>query len=488
MEKPPKEKRSWRMSSNGGFIFGVVLGFAVCLPITLFNAELLAESVNSLLTGFVIVIVVVGGLSGLAYLFRDKILKKMLGNVSTSSQAIVDATSRAVEQWPENRAAAASSASEAVRQGIALVAWFFARRAMITVVIGLMGTIITLTGATLLLKQTTALELQNKKLDRQIEIMAGQGQWELFWELHYSVDPTARINAAKQLISHGHRLSGIELSGNLRNEPVFYHLTEKLRLQGGGYDPNDLIVPVPARMRAAFNAAANFSRLPDELARYIDKASLSGVHVSFSERENLDLDGFSFRRSLVGLDHKGRDKGEMRSTIPVQRSVFEQSEVHLEMDGARFVDTSFHDSMIRSGFGRLVFEGVNFDGTVLSLTWGQDFIADAHGYTVVVEYHGSASSAPSENDPPAGFGRCSLENVAFLFRADDIPNRLPGSPDTIEEFLEHTISDQCQINRIYFVEEKATARLDQKAHLVMIEHATDRAMRWNESRSKISRP
>ena len=473
MKDKPKQEDRWRKVPRDGFILGVVIGFAVWLPVTLFTADFLAESVDSLLAGLVVAIIIVSLLSGVIYLLRRRILSELLGDISVSSQAVTDAASDAIDKWPIDKAASASSAAIAVREGAALATWFFARRTIITVILSLMGTIIALAGATLLLKQTTALELQNKKLDRQIEIMAGQGKWELLWSAHYSLDAAVRLDAAIELASNGHRLSGIHLSGDIRNERAFVHLSEKFRNPGGGFDPQYPLIPVPSRLEGALNPQALFRELPDSLTRSLDNAYLSGLEVSFDDRDETELEGFVFYRSVVSLDRQGS-----RDTTMVRRSTFDESMIRLQEDSVHFVDTLFRKSMVRTGFGRVEFEGVTFDGAVLSLIWGRDFIADARGYGVVVDYHGS-SPTPADDEPPAGFGRCSLQNIAFIARTGEIPKGLSGIDNTLEDFLGQTISRQCSVKKLYFVEAEGAGELGK---LVVIEDATDAANRWNASR------
>ena len=194
---------------KSGFVLGLVIGIAIWLPIALFGADLLAESVGSLLAGSLIAIVFVGVLGCVAYVARTRILSVVFGKVTVSVGAATEAALTAIESWPSDRVTAASSAAQAVKEASASLAWFLTQRTVITVILSLIGAIIALAGTTLLLRQTAALQLQNEKLDRQIEIMAGQGQWELFWELHHSSDPSVRMAAAAQLAPILHERCGV---------------------------------------------------------------------------------------------------------------------------------------------------------------------------------------------------------------------------------------------------------------------------------------
>ena len=470
---PRLNRQEQRIRPGGGFIIGVVTGFSIALSFLLLRYDFLADAVDSILVVVIIVLLVVLVLSGLVYAFRAKIFRTLLGGVSGSGQAFLDTTSTAINSWLTDRTVAARAATEALKEGVALATWLIARRTIVTIILSLMGTLIALAGTTVLLRQTTALELQNDKLDLQLKILAGQGKWEQLWNLHYA-EPSTRIEAAIQLASNGYRLSGIQLIGDVRDEAAFVSLSEKLRHQNGTFDPGYPLVPAPGRLGAALNPQALFRSLPDTLARNIENARLVGVKISFPER-NTDLDRFSFRRSIVTLESK-----ERTPMVAVSRSNFDQSLVRLEQGGVRFVDTSFRQSIVQSFFDRVVFEGATFDGAVLSLVWGRDFIADARGYAVVLDYHGSGP-VPSETDPPAGFGRCSLENVVFVGRQGGIPHAVSRSHSTIDKFLDDTVSCECQIGRIFFVEEQGVR---EQAELRIIDDATDRAAEWMASRRR----
>ena len=471
MANPRLYRQETRILPRGGFTIGVVIGFAIALPILLIRYDFLADSVDSILVLVIIVLLVVIALSGLVYAFRARIFGTLLGGVSGSGQAFLDATSTAIDTWSNDRPVAARAATKALKEGTALATWLIARRTIVTIILSLIGTLIALAGTTVLLRQTAALELQNKKLDRQLAILAGQGQWEQLWNLHYAEHAT-RIEAAIQLASNGYHLSGIQLVGDVRDKAAFVHLSEKLTHRNGTFDRGYPLVPAPARLSAALNPQALFRSLPDDLVRNIVSAQLDGVEISFLDR-NSDLDRFSFRHSIVSLD--ARERNPM---VAVRRSSFYKSLVRLGEGGVRFVDTSFYNSAVHSGFGRVVFEGATFDGAVLSLVWGRDFIADARGSAVVVQYSGSAP-VPSDSDPPAGFGRCSLENVVFVGRSGDVPYGLSHSHRRIDKFLDDTVSCECQIGRIFFVEEQGTG---QQAKLRIIDDATDRAAKWMASR------
>lgn len=469
-DNPRLYRKKTRILPRGGFIIGVVIGFAFALPLLLLRYDFLADSVDFILVSFIFVLLFLLVLGGIVYAFRARIFGAFLGGVSSSSQAFLDNTSSAINSWSTDRSLAARAATEALKEGAAVATWLIARRTMITIILSLMGTLIALAGTTVLLRQTSALELQNDKLDRQLQILAGQGRWEQLWRLHYA-EPTTRIEAAIQLTSDGYRLSGIHLTGDARDDEPFFHLSEKLRFWNGTFDRDNPYVPAPDRLSAALNPHALFRSLPDSLVRNIDSGQFDGIEISFLKRSS-DVDRFSFRRSIVTLESEERNP-----MVAVRRSSFDESLVRLPGGSVRFVDTSFRESMVESFFGRVVFEGATFEGAVLSLVWGQDLIADARGRSVVLRYHGSGP-VPSDTDPPAGFGRCSLESVVFVGRSGDIPNGLSHSHSRIDKFLDDTVSCECQIGRIFFVEERGVG---QQAELRIIDDATGRAAAWMAS-------
>ena len=75
------------------------------------------------------------------------------------------------------------------------------------------GTIVAGISAYFLYQQNQKLDAQTKLLERQTEIVAGEGQWELLWQAHYSPQPGARLEAATKLANTGVLLSGVDLRG-----------------------------------------------------------------------------------------------------------------------------------------------------------------------------------------------------------------------------------------------------------------------------------
>ena len=447
-----------RLAPAGSVVVGLVAGCALTLSLFLLGAELLAATVDSIVAVAIIALLAVLVVGVVTYALRATILTALFGRVSVSGQAFLEATSDAIGNWSTDSALAARSAEAALKEGAALATWLLARRTMVTTVLSLMGTLIALVGTAVLLRQT--------------EIMAGQGRWEqLLWTVHYGA-PAARIEAAIQLVSGGYRLSGIQLVGDVRDEGAFVNLSGKLRRWDGTYELEYPVVPAPSKLSAALNPQALFRSLPDSLTRNIDSAHLVGVEVPFLHRDS-DLDRFSFQRSIVTLHNSER------IPIAVRRSNFDQSLVRLQTGDFRFIDTTFRQSMVSTSFGRVVFEGVVFDGAALSLTWGRDFIADARGRAVVVEYHGF-SPVPTESEPAAGFGRCLLGSVVFVGRSGDLPNGLSRSDESIGEFLDDTVSCECQIDRIYFVEEEGARR---QTELRIVDGPTHQAAAWLASRN-----
>jgi hypothetical protein len=76
------------------------------------------------------------------------------------------------------------------------------------------GTFIAGLSAYFLYQQNQKLEAQTELLKRQTEIAAGEGQWELLWQSHYSPEPIARLEAATKLANSNILLSGIDIQGS----------------------------------------------------------------------------------------------------------------------------------------------------------------------------------------------------------------------------------------------------------------------------------
>jgi hypothetical protein len=75
------------------------------------------------------------------------------------------------------------------------------------------GTLVAGITAYFLYQQNQKLEAQTKLLERQTEIAAGEGQWELLWQAHYSPQSSAKLEAATKLANAGVLLSGVDLRG-----------------------------------------------------------------------------------------------------------------------------------------------------------------------------------------------------------------------------------------------------------------------------------
>ncbi len=75
------------------------------------------------------------------------------------------------------------------------------------------GTLIAGLTAYFLHQQNQKLDAQTELLRRQTEIAAGEGQWELLWQSHYSPEPVARLESATKLANSNIMLSGINLQG-----------------------------------------------------------------------------------------------------------------------------------------------------------------------------------------------------------------------------------------------------------------------------------
>jgi len=458
----PAPARHARPALPDGLVLGMAIGFAVWLPFMLFSAQFLTYAVSALFASVVVGLVVCALIALLLFLFRKRIAASLFGEVQLSITAVTDAAADAVRAWPDQGRSAAAAAV-AAREAVAVATWFMARRTLTTVLLGMVGSVIAMVGTVLLLKQTQALEDQNKKLDvqtslleRQNVILASEGLWEHFWNVHYASNPEIRINAAVEVSAKGHILRGVVLEGPSPPDSRFVHLREKPRFDDGEFDATVALVTVPGRLTRAIEPQT-FRALAPGVAGGIEHSELRNLSVDFSDERKPKLRGLSFVQSLVDLS--ARDRG---ARLCIDCS-FTSSEVRVQEGRASFENSSFRNARLSSGMGELFLHNCRFDALVLSATWGRDQVRDTHGYALVVDYHGW-----SGEDARPTFDSSAIEHL--FFRWDD--RRMAD----VEGFLQRTIHSSATIGRLYFVEERVS---DGDPHLVILREPTTRANAWN---------
>jgi hypothetical protein len=206
----------------------MVLGFAVWLPFMLFSTRFLAQAVNALFAAVIVGLLLCATVALGVYLFRRQLASRLFGDVKLSVASIAEATSEAIDAWPD-RQRTSSALQRGIREATAVATWFLTRRALVAVLLGMVGSVVAMVGTVLLLKQTQALEDQNRKLDAQTEllkrqnsILASEGLWELLWKVHYAPEPAIRLDAAADLATKGHMLRGVILRVLQFQTPDFF--------------------------------------------------------------------------------------------------------------------------------------------------------------------------------------------------------------------------------------------------------------------------
>ncbi len=323
-QRVTKNRTESKGTTHDGLLLGIVIGFAVWLPFMLFSTQFLSGLINSLF-GALIVGSIAFALAALGiFTFRKRIARRVFGDVQASTDVFSNAISETIRALPDaNRSAIA--AAQAAREAVVLGSWFLARRAMLTVLLGIVGAVIAMLGTVLLLQQTEALKAQNTKLTeqtehlrRQNEIMASEGKWELLWNAHYAVDSTSRLEAAVRLAHGGDILSGLNLAGP---QP----LTVK--------NLHDNQLPDLLRLEEAFTNVENF---PEALFPSIVDSRLSHFRVFIDRIPNKDVRRLHIESSEISV-------GNAEFIID---STFEKCLLRPQGKGTTFRDVNIHKCLI----------------------------------------------------------------------------------------------------------------------------------------------
>jgi hypothetical protein len=441
----------------------MAIGFAVWLPFMLFSAQFLGTAVNTLFAAVIVGLLICAVLALALFVFRRQIAKHFFGDVQLSVTAVAEAVGKAVTSWPD-QARVSEAAATAAREGVAVASWMLARRTLLTVLLGMVGSVVAMVGTVLLLKQTEALEDQNRKLDaqtallqRQNEILASEGLWELLWKVHYAQEPAIRLDAAIDLTTKGHVLRGVVLEGPAPPDGRFMHLREKPRFDDGEFDATAALVTIPERLTRAIEPQT-FRSLPSKVAGSIEHSQVLNLSVDFSAVRAPQLRGLRFAQSLVEFSAPEKDGAQVCIDC-----VFSSSEVRVQRGRASFEGTSFRDARVSSGLGEVFIRGSKFDSMIGAFTWGRDQVRDSSGYALLLDYHGSVGEE----------GKPTLENTTIehlLFRWDE------REMNDVERFLQRTVHPSARIGRYYFVEERGAGST---AKLVILREPTRRANAWN---------
>lgn len=149
------------------------------------------------------------------------------------------------------------------------------------------GSLVAIFSAYFLHQQNQKLEAQTRLLDRQTQIMAGEGQWELLWQAHNGDDQATRIESAVGLARDGVALSGLNLEGPL-----------PLNLNWMTLDRAVDIV----RLESAF---ADVAELPEVLFPSLQDTHLSRFRVFIERIQNRDIRRLWFRECEVSIGNAG---------------------------------------------------------------------------------------------------------------------------------------------------------------------------------------
>lgn len=459
--------RQPRRPVRDGLLLGMALGFAIWLPFMVFSSRFLADTVNALFAAVIVVTLFVAAVALLAYLFRHRLAARVFGNVQLSFAAVSEAAAEAVSAWPDQQRAAEATAT-AAREALAVTTWMMSRRALITALLGMAGSIVAMVGTVLLLKQTQALEDQNRKLDaqtalleRQNSILASEGLWELLWKAHYAPEPAIRLDAAIDLSHKGHVLSGVVLDGPSPPDNRFVQLREKPRFDDGEFDPTVALVTIPGRLGRAIGPQT-FRSLDPVVAGMIEGSRIRNLSVDFFGTEKHEFRGLSFEQTLVGFT--APDRG---ANLCIGCS-FTSTEVRVQEGRASFEACDFRDTRIWSGMGEVFIRHSRFDSLIGNLTWGRDRITDSYGYAALVDFHGWTGDHEWRS-----FNNSAIDHL--LFRWDE------REMEEVEDFLDRALHSSARIGRLYFVEEQGD---EGESRLVILREPTARANAWNLTRAR----
>ncbi len=296
---------------HGGLLVGVAIGFAVWLPFMLFSGQFLSQAIGTLVGSVVVGLLLCTAGVLLLFVLRRQVVSKIFGDVQLSTSKALEAASEAVDAWPD-RERASKAAKIAFREALAIGSWALARRALLTLVLTMAGSLIALLGTVLMLKQTEALEEQNKKLDaqtdllgrqtkaleeqnkkldtqtalldRQTKVMADEGKWELLWNAHSNVDPATRLSSVVELSTrYGVILSGVKLEG--AQPPTF--IRRFLDYEGEMLQLSD-----------AFHA---MQLLPDSIIPFLADSRLFQFRIHISRIPNRDIGNLFVDNSEVAI-------------------------------------------------------------------------------------------------------------------------------------------------------------------------------------------
>jgi hypothetical protein len=475
-----------RSLSFDGLLIGMVIGFGISLPFLLFSLRFLSQAIHVLLASLIIALFLCVFAALLLYIFRKKLVAILFRDVHGSIQGASNALLDAVNAWPD-RSRVSTAVSHAARETLATVVWLVARRAILAVVLGLVGAVIAMTGTVFLLKQTQALEAQNAKLDehtvllqRQNEIAAAEGQWELLWQAHFAADSATRIESAITLALKGHELRGLALQGVSRNPRGYVDLAPNL-----WYPRTDVWALVPIRLNAAVEGNA-VSTIPSDVLCKLDRSSFENLGLQFElGRVRWEISGNQFKACSVDLNVSHHN-----NLTACHRCSFEDTEVNIRSEERRLVNEIHGCRFTRSkltsvGFAPTTIQDCRFRRSAISIL-ETDLILDCQGDSLVIEYHGSSGprSEPVRRvvtdewwsvpeDERHGFRHCEFGSLVFVWDEHQMKD--------VERFLTSTIGADTLVAEVYFVNEAGTGP---ESILEVNTEASKLAAQWLERRGQ----
>lgn len=443
-----------------GLAIGMVIGFAVWLPFVLFSAQYLETTVSALF-GFAVIVLMVCAIVGVGvFIFRKQVATKLFGEVQLSGSAVSEALASAVGSWPDREKVGVAAAT-AAREGFAIASWMMARRAIVTALLGMVGTVVAMVGTVLLLKQTQALEEQNRKLDvqtslleRQTKITAGEGQWESLWEAHYASNDAIRLDAVTDLAKKGNPVRGVLLRGSVHTSDSFLELAEHLKSQEGEFA---LEAAVARRAFASFDHSGR-TMLGGDVAVHVERSIVEDMFVVY-DRSSSSLSNMKLHNSVIFFYPKNDELMSCNDCSFYASDVNLAGVVHLTGVNLKY-------SRLTSWKGILSLNRCEFDMTVALLRLGSDEIKNCRGGTLIVGYQDGAPYGASETIKGG-----IIQELKILWDEERMRE--------VELFLESIVDERARIGRYSMVRQEGRGG---GAKFIELRKQTDRANAWNERR------
>lgn len=197
---------------------GLAIGSAVTIAILLTSAASLENSATTLIKTLLVAVSVCLVLLAVLYALRNIILAKIFGGATGSFDSAIEAANTIATNFTTDPLTAADAAKRLLKESTAWASWYLGIRTLVTATLWLVGalvaaltTIVLLTQTRVLQEQTTKIEAQTRLFERQNQIMAGEGQWELFWKAHYEITPEYQIDAVIRVETPNGKVSGANI-------------------------------------------------------------------------------------------------------------------------------------------------------------------------------------------------------------------------------------------------------------------------------------